>query len=128
MPPKTLLGRDHRNDEHVKQALTIIDELGKFQMMEATIAGLRASNIPIPPTTKSLRKVVKGTIAVGTSYLLEVGMYFPDNVIRQCNICRAPLQFRPNVGYSLATFLCIFCTADRLLNNYWDRQAKRRRK
>jgi hypothetical protein len=126
VPHKTLIGRDPRNDEHVRQAASIMQDHSEIHMMERAIAELRMADIPVPDSVKA-RKMAprKSTMAVGGSFLLEVGLYYPDNVIRQCSVCRAPLQFRPTIGHSPAIYLCMFCAAERVLKNYWERRAKR---
>lgn len=122
--PKQVLDRNPHNKAHVTAAYQIVQELSGINILASTVMELALIGAvlkePLLPKRFRIRKRIrKGNWTIGAMFTLEAGLLFPDNVIRRCHNCPNALQFRPNLGHSAGTPLCVFCAADRLLKDHW---------
>lgn len=118
--PKVWLDRDPRNRDHLKAAYELVARLSEIYATEKTFKEL--AGFDIPKNVKKLKRHPKVHVVIGGFFHLDEGLQVAENVICTCADCRAPMQIRPhsNTGN---TVLCCFCYADRVLKEYWAKQA-----
>jgi hypothetical protein len=101
---------DPKNRADVLRALDRLARHGKVNASPNVAKNLTDLEIRLPAFLQITTHASADDILIAGFFIPGEEPYFADNVIGECDSCRRPVQYRPNVTFR--SKFCLFCAAE----------------